>query len=55
MSFDVVFVVVRRQHKVEFRSEMYVGFIKWDEKERKGLIDFDEKNAGLLVEFYTKI
>jgi hypothetical protein len=37
--------------KLQFGREVDIGFVKWDEKEGEYLMDFDEEDLRLLVEF----
>jgi hypothetical protein len=39
-------------YKLQFGREVDIGFVKWDEEEGEDLVDFDEEDLRLLVEFY---
>ena len=40
--------------ELQFGCEVDIGFVEGDEEEGEDLLDFDEKNLGLLVVFWMR-
>jgi hypothetical protein len=53
LGFDIVFVVIFRVNKLQLGRQVDIGFVKWDEEEGEGLVNFDEEDLRFLVEFYV--
>jgi hypothetical protein len=53
LGLDVVFSIILGVHELKFCRKADVGFVEWNEKEREDLVDIDEQEGRLLIEFYN--